>query len=47
MMDVGTVRQLCNLTADDLLEQRNFGVMSLEELRKKLANHGLKLRYDG
>ena len=33
-------------TGDDLLECKNFGVTSLNEVREKLEQHGLKLRGD-
>jgi DNA-directed RNA polymerase subunit alpha len=41
-----TVGQLIRKTGDDLLECKNFGVTSLNEVREKLTNHGLKLRGD-
>jgi DNA-directed RNA polymerase subunit alpha len=31
-------------SADELLELRNFGMTSLNEVRQKLAEHGLRLR---
>jgi len=33
-------------TGDDLLECKNFGVTSLNEVREKLADLGLKMRGD-
>jgi DNA-directed RNA polymerase subunit alpha len=33
-------------TADELLEAKNFGMTSLNEVRDKLASMGLKLRGD-
>ncbi|HIQ20224.1 MAG TPA: tetratricopeptide repeat protein [Planctomycetes bacterium] len=39
-----TIGELIRLTGDDLLECKNFGVTSLNEVREKLAAHGLKLR---
>ena len=37
---------LMRKTGDDLLECKNFGVTSLNEVREKLAIKGLKLRGD-
>lgn len=39
-----TVGELVRRTPDDLLECKNFGVTSLNEVREKLTTHGLKLR---
>jgi DNA-directed RNA polymerase subunit alpha len=33
-------------TGEDLMECKNFGVTSLNEVREKLAERGLKLRGD-
>jgi DNA-directed RNA polymerase subunit alpha len=41
-----TVGELIRKTGDDLLECKNFGVTSLNEVREKLANYNLKLRGD-
>jgi DNA-directed RNA polymerase subunit alpha len=41
-----TVGDLIRRTAEDLLECKNFGVTSLNEVREKLAERGLKLRGD-
>ena len=41
-----TVGELLRRTGDDLLECKNFGVTSLNEVREKLTVHGLKLRGD-
>ncbi|MEN1678925.1 MAG: DNA-directed RNA polymerase subunit alpha C-terminal domain-containing protein [Planctomycetota bacterium] len=41
-----TVGELLRRTGDDLLECKNFGVTSLNEVREKLTAHGLKLRGD-
>lgn len=41
-----TVRELCELTAGDALEWREFGMTSLTELRRLLAADGLHLRGD-
>ena len=37
---------LMSRSADELMAVRNFGVTSLNEIRAKLAEHGLKLRND-
>ena len=39
-----TLVDLVRRTAEDLLECKNFGVTSLNEVREKLAERGLKLR---
>lgn len=39
-----TIGELIRKTGDDLLECKNFGVTSLNEVREKLTGHGLKLR---
>jgi DNA-directed RNA polymerase subunit alpha len=41
-----TIGELVRRTGDDLLECKNFGVTSLNEVREKLQSHGLKLRGD-
>jgi DNA-directed RNA polymerase subunit alpha len=41
-----TIGELVRRTGDDLLECKNFGVTSLNEVREKLTSHGLKLRGD-
>jgi DNA-directed RNA polymerase subunit alpha len=41
-----TIGDLTRRTAEDLLECKNFGVTSLNEVREKLADRGLKLRGD-
>ena len=41
-----TVGELLRRTGDDLLECKNFGVTSLNEVREKLTAQGLKLRGD-
>lgn len=43
---VKTVGDLVKLSPEDLMEARNFGVTSLNEIREKLAEQGLKLRDD-
>jgi DNA-directed RNA polymerase subunit alpha len=40
------IGELVRRSGDDLLECKNFGVTSLNEVREKLATHGLKLRGD-
>ena len=41
---INTLSDLVRRTGDDLLECKNFGVTSLNEVREKLAALGLKLR---
>ena len=41
-----TIGELVRKTGDDLLECKNFGVTSLNEVREKLAIQGLRLRGD-
>jgi len=41
-----TIGELIRRTGDDLLECKNFGVTSLNEVREKLTLHSLKLRGD-
>ncbi len=41
-----TIGELIRKTGDDLLECKNFGVTSLNEVREKLTLMGLKLRGD-
>ena len=41
-----TIGELLRRTGDDLLECKNFGVTSLNEVREKLPIMGLKLRGD-
>jgi len=45
-LGLNTVGDLVRRTGDDLLECKNFGVTSLNEVREKLTQHGLKLRGD-
>ena len=45
-LGISTVGELVRRTGDDLLECKNFGVTSLNEVREKLIVHGLKLRGD-
>jgi len=41
---ITTIGELLRRSADELLECKNFGVTSLNEVRDKLAAQGLKLR---
>lgn len=43
---INTVGELIQRTADELLEAKNFGMTSLNEVRDKLTQLGLKLRGD-
>lgn len=45
-LGLNTVGELLRRTGDDLLECKNFGVTSLNEVREKLSLQGLKLRGD-
>jgi DNA-directed RNA polymerase subunit alpha len=45
-LNVQTIGDLAKHSGDDLLECKNFGVTSLNEVREKLAAMGLKLRND-
>jgi DNA-directed RNA polymerase subunit alpha len=45
-LGIGTIGELIRHTGDELLECKNFGVTSLNEVREKLTAHGLKLRGD-
>lgn len=45
-LGIATIGELLRRTGDDLLECKNFGVTSLNEVREKLAVQGLKLRGD-
>jgi DNA-directed RNA polymerase subunit alpha len=45
-LGVATIGELLRRTGDELLECKNFGVTSLNEVREKLTTHGLKLRGD-
>lgn len=45
-LGITTVGELAQRTPDELLSSRNFGVTSLNEVRSKLAELGLKLRND-
>ncbi len=45
-LNIVTVGELVRKTGDELLECKNFGVTSLNEVREKLTAHALKLRGD-
>ena len=45
-LGISTIAELVRRTAEDLMECKNFGVTSLNEVREKLAERGLKLRGD-
>ena len=45
-LNIGTLADLCQRTADELLEAKNFGQTSLTEVREKLTQLNLKLRGD-
>ncbi|MBX3421934.1 MAG: tetratricopeptide repeat protein [Pirellulaceae bacterium] len=45
-LGINTIGELIRKTGDDLLESKNFGVTSLNEVREKLTRYSLKLRGD-
>ena len=45
-LGINTIAELVRRTGDDLLECKNFGVTSLNEVREKLTAKNLKLRGD-
>lgn len=45
-LGISTLGELAMRTPDELLESKNFGVTSLNEVRSKLSDLGLKLRND-
>jgi DNA-directed RNA polymerase subunit alpha len=45
-LGLNTIGELLRRTGDDLLECKNFGVTSLNEVREKLTQYGMKLRGD-
>jgi DNA-directed RNA polymerase subunit alpha len=45
-LNIQTVGQLVSRTPDELLSSRNFGVTSLNEIRQKLGEIGMRLRND-
>lgn len=45
-LGINTLAELVQRTADELLESKNFGMTSLNEVREKLGQYGLTLRGD-
>ena len=45
-LGINLISELVRRTAEDLMECKNFGVTSLNEVREKLTERGLKLRGD-
>jgi DNA-directed RNA polymerase subunit alpha len=45
-LGISTIGELVRRTGDELLECKNFGVTSLNEVREKLTGHAIKLRGD-
>jgi DNA-directed RNA polymerase subunit alpha len=45
-LQINSIGELIRKTGDEMLECKNFGVTSLNEVREKLADLGLKLRGD-
>ena len=45
-LQINTIGELIRKTGDDMLECKNFGVTSLNEVREKLDDLGLKMRGD-
>jgi DNA-directed RNA polymerase subunit alpha len=45
-LNINSLGDLCRHSADDLLESKNFGMTSLNEVREKLRQFGLTLRGD-
>ena len=45
-LGINTLAELTSRTPDELLESKNFGVTSLNEVRRKLTDIGIKLRND-
>jgi DNA-directed RNA polymerase subunit alpha len=45
-LGINVISELVRRTAEDLMECKNFGVTSLNEVREKLTERGLKLRGD-
>ncbi|MEM9825762.1 MAG: tetratricopeptide repeat protein [Planctomycetota bacterium] len=43
-LQINTIGELISKTGDDMLECKNFGVTSLNEVREKLTDLGLKMR---
>ena len=45
-LQLNTIGELIRKTGDEMLECKNFGVTSLNEVREKLTDLGLKMRGD-
>jgi DNA-directed RNA polymerase subunit alpha len=45
-LGIASIGELLQHTPDELLSAKNFGVTSLNEIRAKLSEQGLKLRND-
>jgi DNA-directed RNA polymerase subunit alpha len=45
-LNITTLGELVTRTSDELLEAKNFGITSLNEVKEKLGQYGLKLRGD-
>ena len=45
-LNINTLGELIQRSADELLEAKNFGMTSLNEVREKLRQMGLNLRGD-
>jgi DNA-directed RNA polymerase subunit alpha len=45
-LNIQTIGDLMKHTGDELLECKNFGITSLNEVRDKLTGMGLKLKND-
>ena len=45
-LGINSLGELINRSADELLEAKNFGMTSLNEVREKLQQYGLTLRGD-
>ena len=45
-LGINSLGDLIQRSADELLESKNFGMTSLNEVREKLAQYGLTLRGD-
>ncbi len=45
-LGIQTLGDLLNHTGDELLECKNFGITSLNEVRDKLSGMGIKLKND-
>jgi DNA-directed RNA polymerase subunit alpha len=43
-LNITTIGELCGRTNDELMEAKNFGITSLNEVKEKLTAMGLKLR---